>query len=155
MRKSRGPGRGSFTPRGARNLEMSVAAALSTERVTSVIAEALKRTFGNSKASAKLVAKAANSNAKTAANWLAGNNAPGAVHLLRLMATVPELQAEVRRLTGMEANIDPEFERDLHALFRTYQRISQIDQTAARFVAAEASRAAGKGVGNPKVQVEE
>lgn len=50
---------------------------------------------------------------------------PDALHFLRLMATIPELQGEVRRLAGMESDIDPEFARDLTHAFQTYQRLSE------------------------------
>ena len=102
---------------------MSAVLSMSTERFTAVIADSLRRRFGNSKASAKLVANLVGSNEKAAQNWINGANAPGSLHLMRLMATVPELQAEMRSLIGIDPNLDPEFERDLIALVSTYQKL--------------------------------
>jgi len=91
---------------------------------TETVSDALKRHFGDDRAAVKKLAAAANTNARTAENWLRGNNTPDALHFLRLMATIPALQAEVRRLAGMESDIDPEFARDLAAAFATFQRLS-------------------------------
>ncbi len=101
----------------------ALAVQLDTQIVTTRFAAALRAAFGETKAAAKNVARAANSNLRAAENWLAGRNAPDAVHMLRLMATVPEFAAEVRKLTGMASDMDPEFERDLSRLFTQWQRV--------------------------------
>jgi len=101
----------------------ALAVELDTQIVTMRFAAALRSAFGDTKAAAKNVARAANSNLRAAENWLAGRNAPDAVHMLRLMATVPEFAAEVRRLTGMQSDMDPEFSRDLSRLFEQWQRM--------------------------------
>lgn len=90
---------------------------------TEIVRDALRRAFGRERHAIKRLAGAANSNERTAKNWLEGKATPGGLHMLRLMATVPEFQAEVRRLTGMQADMDPEFERELHGLIRAYQRV--------------------------------
>lgn len=60
----------------------------------------------------------------TCKNWISpGGNAPKALNLLRLIATCPEMQAEVRRLCGMEADLDPELERDMQAALATFQAL--------------------------------
>lgn len=84
---------------------------------------ALQRVYGDAKSGAKLLARAANRNERTAANLLAKRNLPDALTLLRLMQTVPEFAAEVRRITGQMSNMDPEFERDLSQLFTQWQRM--------------------------------
>lgn len=92
--------------------------------LTQTIAGALKRSFGQERAGVKRLAIIANTNTRTAENWLRGNNTPDALHLLRLIAQVPELQAEVRRLAGMESDLDPELERELSAVVTRFQRMS-------------------------------
>lgn len=104
---------------------MPIAAALSmTQRDgEEVVARALQAAFGYGRKAARAIADCANCNERTALGWLNGSSSPGFVHTLRLMATVPEFQAEVRRLAAMNADMDPHFERDLNALLATYQRM--------------------------------
>lgn len=90
-----------------------------TDRICGAIREAASR----SPSGVKLIARAANANTRTVENWLAKRSTPDGLHLVRLMATVPEVQAEVRRLAAMESDLDPSFERDLNALITAYQRI--------------------------------
>jgi hypothetical protein len=89
-----------------------------TERVRT----ALVLHFSRERNAHKRLAERADVNVGTAKNWLEGRSVPQGLHLLRLMATVPELQAEVRRLCAMEADCDPELEREIHDLFRVWQR---------------------------------
>lgn len=71
----------------------------------------------------KVIARAARTNIRTAKNLYEGRNAPNGLTLLRLMATVPELQSEVRRLTGMLTDMDPAFERAFNDALTLYQRL--------------------------------
>src|SRR6185437_3535959 len=87
------------------------------------IGEAVLRAAGRASGGLKEVARAANTNVRTLENLTQKVTGPNGLTLLKLMATVPEVQAEVRRVAGMEANLDPNFERDLNALFRTYNKL--------------------------------
>lgn len=95
---------------------------LGQNELAQAVGRALRSAFGSESAPIKRIANAANSNERAAKNWYEGRNCPDALYLLRLIATVPELQAEVRRLTGMVGDLDPEFERDFLRLMSTYQR---------------------------------
>jgi len=87
---------------------------------------ALRRGFGHHRNPVGRIAEVANSNLSTARNWWERKCAPGGLHLLRLIAGEPTFQGEVRRLTGMATDLDPEFERGLVELYRLYQeRISK------------------------------
>ncbi len=44
------------------------------------------------------------------------------------MAAVPTFTAEVKRLAGIESNLEPAFERDLKALVDSYARLRSLDQ---------------------------
>lgn len=90
-----------------------------TETFGDLVGNLIARVPGGCKGFARLV----NTNVRTVENWRNKRSTPTALNLLVMMATVPEVQAEVRRLTGMEADMDPMFERDLQQLFKTYQRV--------------------------------
>lgn len=92
-----------------------------TERVRGALQMAFAR-FGHP---VKQLARCADVNITTAKNWWEGKSTPQGLHLLRLFATVPELQAEVRRLTGMMADGDPEFDRALNDLLALHLRRRQ------------------------------
>lgn len=83
---------------------------------TNTVGDALERRFGTDRFAVKQIAEIANTNIRTAENWLRRKNAPGGLHLMRLMAQVPELQAEMRRIAGMESDLDPELERELNSV---------------------------------------
>jgi len=90
-----------------------------------VICGAIRRAAERHPHGMKYIARSANSNIRTVESWAAKRSTPDGLHLLRLMATVPEVQSEVRRLAGMQADLDPAFERDFHQLIQTYQRIRE------------------------------
>lgn len=87
------------------------------------VSNVLRVAFGRQRHAVKQLARTAGTSASTAKNWLEGRSTPIGLHMLRLMATVPELQAEVRRLTAMEADLDPEFDREFHQLVASYTRM--------------------------------
>lgn len=62
---------------------------------------ALCRAFSRFRCPAKTLAKAADVSTGAAKAWLEGRATPQARHFLKLVAIVPELEEEVRRLTGM------------------------------------------------------
>lgn len=88
--------------------------------VVGSFADTLQRAFSGRASPIKELAAAANINVRTAENLMAGRSAPSALVMLKLIASVPEFAAEVRRLTGMHNDIDPEFERDFQKLMQTY-----------------------------------
>lgn len=92
------------------------------DEFTQRICDAIRRSVAGDASGVKTIARHANANVRTVENWLAKRSTPHALHLVRMMAAMPEVQAEVRRLASMEADLDPEFERDLLTLIGTYQR---------------------------------
>jgi hypothetical protein len=85
---------------------------------------AIRRGLANDRNPVKTLAAAGDVNIGTSKNWWEGRNTPQSFQLLKLMARIPELAAEVRRLTAMETDIHPEFERDLAQAFATFQRLT-------------------------------
>lgn len=122
---------------------MPAVMALNNNEFASKVGGVLRSAYGDTKAAAKTIARIAGAGPKTAANWIAGDHAPGSLHLLRLMAQVPELQAEVRRLTGMELSIDPEFARDMQRTIETFRRMEAAVALASRAEAAAVAAEAG------------
>lgn len=104
---------------------MALALRVDQGEFTEMISGALKRAFGKERSAVKRIAQLADCNPRAAQNWLEGRNAPDGLHLLRLAAMVPEMQGEVRRLIGMEADLDPELARDLSRLIDTSVRLLQ------------------------------
>lgn len=100
------------------------ALALDTGDFTMLVADALQKDYGHGRHAVKRIAAAANSNTRTAKNWLYGVNAPDALNLLRLMAQSPALAGEVRRLTSMQASLDPEFERAFNATMQLFMKVT-------------------------------
>lgn len=130
MRKSRPISERKSSSLGARlltavaiNLERSPVYSLGQDEFARIIVDALRRSVGAASDPVKAVARAANANIHTARNWWTGATTPQGLYLLRLMAAMPELQSEIRRLVGMEASLDPEFGRDLDAMIQTYLRL--------------------------------
>ena len=71
---------------------------------TRVIASALRVVTRGARSPAKLLAEAANTNTRTATNWLSERTAPSIYHWACLEEAFPELQAEIRRARGLEAD---------------------------------------------------
>lgn len=90
-----------------------------TQRMTS----ALRLAFVNDRMPVKKLAEVAQSSIATAKNWYEGRNPPEGLYLARLLSVVPEFQAEYRRITSMEADLDPELSRELNNLLLSYQRV--------------------------------
>ena len=85
-----------------------------------LICSALRRAFGTERHGISRLAEAANTNIDTAKNWMAGRCTPGGLHLLKLIASEPVFQGEIRRITGMRDDLDPELDRDISALVQRY-----------------------------------
>lgn len=91
--------------------------------LTETLTGALRSAFEGQNASVKQAARAANANVETAKSWWNARSCPDALHLLRMMATIPAVRAEVRRLVGMHNDLDPEFERDMLAMMGRFAQL--------------------------------
>lgn len=107
----------------ARNLRSAPVHKFSNDDLAQVVSGVLKVAFADKKSGIKTIQKVANSNYRTAKNWWEGKNAPDGLNLLKLMAEVPELQAEVRRLVGMQNDLDPMFADAMTKAIRAYAQI--------------------------------
>jgi len=96
---------------------------IGTNEFTEICGDALWQAFGRLSAPVKRIAQVANVNERTAKNWYEKKCAPGPIHTLRLMAHVPEFQGEMRRLAGMERDLDPDFARTMSEMVRLAQRM--------------------------------
>lgn len=103
--------------------------ALSQNDLAERLGETLRRAFGEERHAVKRLARVTGASNRTAENWIRGENTPDAFHLLRLIATVPELASEVRRLTAM-TDADPEFARDFCRAMQTFQRVQEMRNAA-------------------------
>lgn len=90
-----------------------------------VVTSIIRQVFGAERHAAKRLSEAAGVTVETAKNWLKADipTTPQGLHLMRLMATVPELQAEMLRLTAIETTMPAEFEQAFLAAARVYRRI--------------------------------
>jgi hypothetical protein len=91
-------------------------------KVANDVSVALVLDFGPYKGTPKVIARVAGASPQAAKNWLAGDHPPSLTSFLRLLPHSPSLQAMVRRLAGMEADLDPDFQRELTALLQRYGR---------------------------------
>lgn len=148
---------GKFSGRSDRKFSRMTALALTlTQRdAERAVARTLQSVFGYGRRAARAIADAANCNEKTALGWVEERGAPGFVHTLRLMAAVPEFAAEVRRLTGLQADMDPGFERDLQRLMQTYGNWRQNVEALAALARGGDAEASPSGSGSPQRASEE
>lgn len=80
--------------------------------VTEQIGEALIRSeIGRGRHAVKLIAQAANTNARSAQNWVEKRHAPSVASFINLCRRIPELKAVALRMLECDDAIDPEFER--------------------------------------------
>ena len=99
--------------------------ALEASDVAAMVSRSLQQDFGQERHAVKKIAGGTGAGLKTAENWLGGRCAPDAANLLKLMAMSPVLAGEVRRLTAMEANLDPEFERAMSQAVNLFMRMRE------------------------------
>ncbi len=92
-------------------------------QLTLIWSQELQREFGDEKNAVKKIARLVDVNTRTAKNWLYGVNTPDLLNALKLMAHVPALAAETRRLIGMHADLDPEFQREFINLQAIWSRM--------------------------------
>jgi len=102
--------------------------AVNSGAFTELVSDALRRDFGRFKDPAAACGEAADVPAGTASNWLKRRATPQGLHLLRLMATAPELRSELMRLIGMEASGDPDTERALTLLMNVAIRRQALER---------------------------
>jgi hypothetical protein len=74
--------------------------------LTELMTACLREDFGDLRCSKKEVAQAANSNPRTAENWLIGRNTPDLLHALRLAVTSPAWRAQLLKLLGLDGEPD-------------------------------------------------
>jgi hypothetical protein len=87
------------------------------DELTECWSEALRRATLSVRSPAKFLAQVANSNVRTAENWLAGKSTPGLLHSMRL-SKLPEVQIEMCRLMALQSEGDPK----AWAMFLEFQR---------------------------------
>lgn len=90
--------------------------------LTLAFSNSLREAFGETNAAVKRIAAVANCNERAARNWLEGRNPPTLLYAMRLMAHVPQLQGEMRRLAAMESSLDPNFERAMSQAIQLFQQ---------------------------------
>lgn len=108
-RQFRGDTRGNFRGDSRKGLAFELTQLSWQERASA----AMRAHVGEDRHAAKKLSHLLECSPRTAENFLLGRTAPSGIHLLRAMAVITEFAAEVRRLTGMEASLDPLFGRDL------------------------------------------
>ncbi len=92
---------------------------LSDHDLAKQIADALTDHYGAFKSTAKRVAQDSGASEKTAGNWTGAMNTPCLLYFLRLLPRSPQLQAAVRRLTAMDAELDADTGREFSRLVQT------------------------------------
>ncbi len=83
-----------------------------------LVSQALQSSLAEASAPIKRIARIAEVDRKTAAAWFYGHSAPSLHHRLNLMAEIPELAGEVRRVTQMERELHDDLQRDIAALIQ-------------------------------------
>ncbi len=79
--------------------------------------------YANHASPIKQFARDQDINEHTARNIYEGRNAPSFHTLLKMVATIPELASEVRRLTGLLEDLDPEFDRALSRVMQEFDKM--------------------------------
>ena len=83
----------------------------------------LRKEVANDRSPTKTLMRVAGAAHGTAKNWLQGTATPNGLHLARLRASYPQFNSELRKLEGMERDLDPMFERALNEFIQ--RRISE------------------------------
>lgn len=87
-----------------------------------LVSSGLQSALRNASAPVKRIARIADVDRKTAAAWYHGHSAPGIHHLLNLMAEIPGLAGEIRRVTEMERDAHEDLQREIAALIQRAMR---------------------------------
>lgn len=112
---------------------------LTQNALAETIGGVLRRAFGAERHAVERLARATGASNRSAENWIAGECAPDAFYLLRLMATVPEMASAIRHLTAM-TDADPEFARDFMRAMQTFQRVQEMRNAAMAMDAGDMAR---------------
>lgn len=115
MRNPTGPGSRTF--RGERDMNGALALVQDNRSAAVFVGEKLQDEYGPLKGTTKHVAKAANSNARSAENWLQARVCPDVPRFLRLAMQVPDLNAAVMWLLR-NGPAHPEAQRRIAAMER-------------------------------------
>lgn len=78
--------------------------------------------FGNQRHAAKRLAAATNQSVRTAEAQLAGKHGFSLEAFVNMVRQIPELRPWAARLLGLEAALDPDFDKELQQLMRAYAR---------------------------------
>lgn len=85
-------------------------ATVTAAEVTEQVGEALVRSeIGRARHAVKLIAEVANTNARSAQNWVEKRNAPNLASFINLCRRIPELKAVALRLLEADDALDPMF----------------------------------------------
>lgn len=98
---------------------------------TMIVAQALRNVTSGVQSAAKLIAGAANSNVRSAENWMSARTLPNAYYLDALREAFPELEAEIRRLRGLEGEGEP-IARQIDAIVNMAVRLRANHENLAR-----------------------
>ena len=90
--------------------------ALDQNGYQSFFTDLLREEVANDNSAAKRLAVIAGCSIATAKNWLTYKATPHGLHLARLRASLPNVDAELRRIEGLYNEFDPEAERRLNEL---------------------------------------
>lgn len=82
------------------------------------VATALVVDFGHYKSTHKTIAQKAKASPETVKRWLAGDNLPSFVYIMRLRPHSPSL----RQLLALDSDLSPDFQRELSALIQRHIR---------------------------------
>ena len=96
--------------------------ALDQNGYQSLFTDLLREIVANDNSAAKRLSAIAGCSIATAKNWLSYKATPHGLHLARLRAAIPKVDAEMRRIEGLYAEFDPEAERRLNELLNHLMR---------------------------------
>ena len=104
--------------------------AVSTNEITSAIADTLRRAFAQERHVAKRLAREAGASERAARNWLEQKNAMTLAQFFTLARRMPELKALAAQILEIETALNPEVERGLARLMRSLQRNEELRRAA-------------------------
>jgi transcriptional regulator with XRE-family HTH domain len=93
---------------------------------TEIIAEAIRAYMREENLSVKELARDIGCNDRTAENYVQGRTAPAGLHLLRCIAVIPSVEAEVRRISAMAGDCQPGADRAAMELMRAAQKFLDV-----------------------------
>lgn len=92
---------------------------LSDERaLAKQVSAALVVDFSHYRSTHKVIAKHAGASPETVKRWMAADSAPSLIYVMRLLPHSPSL----RKLVAMDAELSPDFQRELAALIQRHMK---------------------------------